>query len=121
MLDYHVVAWNCCDEDGRPIIEVDRDMSREEYHQTVDGRYRCQSVRVLQPISREFIDRALASGRLKSLTADILDDWYGMTATEIIDDGQPGSIDTGLLNADGKRIFRRPRRQPIGFDLSGKD
>jgi hypothetical protein len=30
-----------------------------------------------------------------------------------------GPIDTGLLDAEGKKIYRA--RQPIGFDLRGRD
>lgn len=31
----------------------------------------------------------------------------------------PEPIDTGLLNADGTKLYRPVKRAPIGFDLSG--
>jgi len=30
----------------------------------------------------------------------------------------PETVDTGLLDAGGTKIFRRPRITPIGFDIS---
>lgn len=30
------------------------------------------------------------------------------------------SVDTGLLDANGVKIFRQPQRQRIGFDLTPK-
>lgn len=41
-----------------------------------------------------------------------------LTLTVYEDDAEP--IDTGLLNADGTKLYRSVKRLPIGFDLSDK-
>jgi hypothetical protein len=62
-MDYHVTAWNFVDEQGSPLIEIDEDMTREEYRDRVEGRFACISCGLLRPITREIIDRALTDER----------------------------------------------------------
>ncbi len=58
--DYHVIAWNFVDDDGRPIVEIDEDMTRAEYKARVAGKFACENTMLLRAISREVIDAALA-------------------------------------------------------------
>jgi hypothetical protein len=47
-------------------------------------------------------------------------DWWSSSLPSFtIHEGDDAPVDTGLLNAEGKKIFRRPQRQKLGFDLTG--
>lgn len=57
--DYHVIAWNRVDKRGRPIIEIDEDMTRDEYLARIAGKFACENVSMLWAISASAIDRML--------------------------------------------------------------
>lgn len=57
--DVHVIAWNWTDFEGRPIVEVDEDMTYAEYESRIAGRYAAESVGLLRAISFSDLDRAL--------------------------------------------------------------
>jgi hypothetical protein len=51
-----------------------------------------------------------------------MDYWWQSDASRTLTvfEDAPEPIDTGLLNADGTKIYRHRKMAPIGFDLSGK-
>lgn len=58
---------------------------------------------------------------MKSRCVLILLDDYGqpqIVGGEIVHESEPSPTETGLLDANGFPIYRRPKQHPLGFDLT---
>jgi hypothetical protein len=56
--DYWLKAWNYTDDEGRPILIIDRAVDRRELDK-LSGHFQATSISLMRAISRETIDEAL--------------------------------------------------------------